>query len=416
MPDSLAMSIEIRTVAPDELQAFIAATATAFLEPPVGPGAGDEVRELWDLRRAHAAFEGRAIVGTFRTWATELTVPGGGQVPAGATTNVTVLPTHRRQGILTRLAAAEHAAARDRGDLLAVLFASEFPIYGRFGYGPAAPMATWELRTRETRFLGDAPPGRVELVQPDWSGLATVRAIYDACRRSGTGEIQRPDDRHELDFGLRPNARWPVWRGYLAVRRDSGGTADGYARYRTENLWEHGQPKGRIRVDDLHALTDAAYAALWRHLGEADLAASVTAGFRSPAERLPWLLTNARAAAMTQRDEGMWVRLFDLPRALEARAYEASGSLVLEIVDPELPAGRCRLALDASPDGATARPSTRSPDVTLAVGALGAAYLGGTKLADAVLAGGAEEHRASALADATRLFRTLAEPWSSTYF
>ena len=42
-----------------------------------------------------------AIRGTFRSWATELTVPGGAALPASAIAAVTVRPTHRRRGILT---------------------------------------------------------------------------------------------------------------------------------------------------------------------------------------------------------------------------------------------------------------------------------------------------------------------------
>ena len=58
----------------------------------------------------------------------------------------------------------------------------------------------------------------------------------------------------------------------------------------------------------------------------------------------------------------------------------------------------------------------RSPDLTLDVSALGAAYLGGTRLRDAVLATGADEHRDGALAEADRLLRTADEPWCSTFF
>lgn len=115
--------------------------------------------------------------------------------------------------------------------------------------------------------------------------------------------------------------------------------------------------------------------------------------------------------------DGLWVRLFDLTRALEARTYEREASLVLEVVDPEAVDGRARLVLDAGPDGATCRPTIGSPDLTVDVAALGAAYLGGTDLRDAALAsGGADEHRTGALDEATRLFRTLDEPWCSTFF
>ena len=48
--------------------------------------------------------------------------------------------------------------------------------------------------------------------------------------------------------------------------------------------------------------------------------------------------------------------------------------------------------------------------------ALGAAYLGGTRLRDAVVATGFEERTPGALAVADRLFRAADEPWCSTGF
>jgi phage terminase large subunit-like protein len=65
---------------------------------------------------------------------------------------------------------------------------------------------------------------------------------------------------------------------------------------------------------------------------------------------------------------------------------------------------------------ATCTRTEADADLTTDVRALGAAYLGGTRLVDATLAGDATEHRAGALRDADRLFRTSDEPWCSTWF
>src|SRR5205807_506491 len=81
---------------------------------------------------------------TFRSFATPLTVPGG-EVAADAITNITVSPTHRRRRLLSTMIEADLAAAAERGDPVAILVASEWPIYGRYGFGPAADIADYEV-------------------------------------------------------------------------------------------------------------------------------------------------------------------------------------------------------------------------------------------------------------------------------
>jgi predicted acetyltransferase len=75
-----------------------------------------------------------------------------------------------------------------------------------------------------------------------------------------------------------------------------------------------------------------------------------------------------------------------------------------------------RVRLEAGTNGARCTPTDAQPDLTIDIAALGAIYLGGTRLRDAVLATGYDEHRAGALLEAERLFRTAAEPWCSTFF
>ncbi len=77
---------------------------------------------------------------------------------------------------------------------------------------------------------------------------------------------------------------------------------------------------------------------------------------------------------------------------------------------------RIRVAIDATPEGSRAAVTDRTPDLTIPAGALGAAYLGGTRLSRAVIRAGADEHRPGALATADALFATLDAPWCSSFF
>lgn len=409
------MTIEVRRIRDDELREFIETSSAGFLERPDVDKVTDEVRPLWDLDRTWAAFDDGRMCGTYRSWATELTVPGGQRLPAAAVSAVTVLPTHRRRGILRAMVEAEHGAIRQRAEAFGLLYAAEYPIYGRFGYGPGVREATLTLDTRRTGFHA-AASGRVELVKVDAEAAAALKAVFEQWRLRQPGEIRRRDYRWEYELALRESVWGPSWKGFVVLHRDPAGSVDGYARYHADDKWEQRQPGLTVTVDELHALSDEAYTSLWRYLAEMDWAATVKAERRSPAERLPWHLTNARALDMSEVGDGMWVRPFDVALALEARTYAREASILLEVVDREAPGGRTRVKLDAGPSGATCRATKRSADLTLDIAALGAAYLGGQSLRDATAASGVEEHRAGALADADALFRTLDEPWCSTFF
>ncbi len=258
--------------------------------------------------------------------------------------------------------------------------------------------------------------GGVELVTPDADAIETVKGVFEASRVRQAGEIQRRDFVWTGRLGLVDDPWGKRWNGFLAVRRDATGAADGYMRYTAEGNWTDGMPQSKVMVQEFVAVGDEAYAALWRFLLEMDLVATVRVEGRGERERLPWMLTNARAARATDAGEGMWARLFDVPRALAARTYERTGTLVIEVVDDDAFGGHRRLLLDATPDGATCEPTDRSADLTLPVAALGGAYLGGTRLRDVVLATGVDEHRDGALALADALFRTADEPVCSTFF
>ena len=154
----------------------------------------DEVSEGWaaliDAGRSYGAFsEAGQLVGLARHFATELAVPGGGEVAAAGVTAVAVLSTHRRQGHLTRLMRTQLDVLAEERVPVALLVAAEWPIYGRFGYGPAIDACRFEIDTPTARFRHPAT-GSVELVDP-----ATLRpaleAAHEARRARTPGAIRR---------------------------------------------------------------------------------------------------------------------------------------------------------------------------------------------------------------------------------
>lgn len=408
------MAIEIRRVPIDELGPWVEALSTTFLDRIDTAKFVAAVAPIWDFERVWGAFDGQ-FVGTLRTWATELTVPGGATLPTSAVAAVTVLRTHRRRGVLRSMVAAEHEAARSRGEVLAALYASETGIYGRFGYGPAVRSCIWTLDTRSTSMLRGTPDP-VDFAPIEQASADLCREVYERFRRSRTGELGRRDVTFAAGLGLIDPAWGPPWKGWLAVHREASGRPDGYVRYSAEEKWEDRQPRSVVEVQDLVALDDAAYDDLWRFLADMDWVGKVRTERRSPDERLPWLLSNQRAAVQSEAGDSLWVALLDIPAALAARTYERPGDMVLEVVGAEPDGGRARFRLEAGPDGSACRRTDGDPDLTLHADALGAAYLGGTPLRHAVARHGHEEHRPGALAAADALFRTLEPPTCMTFF
>jgi GNAT superfamily N-acetyltransferase len=125
----------------------------------------------WLAERTWAVRDRGRIVGTLATEPRTLTVPAGvsgsRDVPIDALTGVSVAATHRRRGLLTQMISASLADARDRGDALSALIAAEWPIYGRFGYGPAARSAEYTYRPRGPGGQVAGAPRCVRQVEPD---------------------------------------------------------------------------------------------------------------------------------------------------------------------------------------------------------------------------------------------------------
>jgi predicted acetyltransferase len=243
----------------------------------------------------------------------------------------------------------------DRDEVLSVLVAAEYPIYGRFGYGPA--VASVELAVEASaQFRRPPDSGWVELVEP-----ATVRAqlpaLYEAARRAWPGAIDRDARWWDRDLTPFPGRSDKLPR-FVAVSHDPDGRPDGFVTYTTEERWERTRPLGTLHIEDLIGVSDHAYARLWRYCLEVDWIHQVRAGDRSSDELLPWLLVDARQAFEESRGDFQWVRLLDPAAALSGRTYLCEGTVTIEIVDPMgLASGR--FALDGSPGGhsADARPA-----------------------------------------------------------
>ncbi|MCH0538568.1 GNAT family N-acetyltransferase [Streptomyces sp. MUM 203J] len=420
MTSPAASGVVVRHVTEDDFPDWLLAHKVGFLRPPVVTD--EEValrRKVLDPERTRGAFDGARCVGTFLSFAQELTAVGGTAVPAGAVTGVTVSPTHRRRGVLSRMMNAELAEAKERGDVVSTLCPTEYPIYGRYGFGPAAWTTVWDVDvTRaglDPRWSGPEDGGRVDLV--DGAAIReTAPAVHDRVRAVRHGVVSRSERVWQRDTGvdLAPGEPWT--EPFYVVYRDASGEPAGHAAYTVERERDGGaQPIGTAGVRELMAATPAAERALWRYLCAIDRVTRVRSGRRAPDDLLPELLPDPRAARVVSHVDLLWVRVLDVVRALESRTYETAGSLVLEVRDRAgLAEGRFRL--EASPEGAACGPTTETPELIVDVAELGALWLGESSVARLVVLGRAEETRAGAAARADLLLRAARRAWCPDVF
>ncbi|MCC4906750.1 GNAT family N-acetyltransferase [Microbacterium sp. cx-59] len=285
-------------------------------------------------------------VATFASWVGVLSVPGG-QLPSCGISGVTVSPTHRRRGLARAMMEGELRVAVESGLPIASLTVTESTIYGRYGFAPAASVASLELDVKRTSWAGPVPDGRIDFISRDrWRAQAPE--VFDRIRAVRPGEFEMPGGHWDRFAGTRPDAEKP---GQLRAIQyaDVAGVVRGLALYTvTENDQDY--TKSSVTLHSLLADGDDAYAALWRYFVELDLIATVRASELSIDEPLLWMISDRRAATVTTFDHH-YLRVLDVPAVLGARRYAAPGRFVLDVDDPfGFTTGEYTLDVDA--DGA----------------------------------------------------------------
>jgi predicted acetyltransferase len=405
------MEPELRTITPDEIDAWVTALGVPFLE------VGDEaMRAHWtpavEPDRAWAVVDRGRLVATSCTFTRNVTVPGlPGQpcpvVPLTAVSGVGVHPTHRRRGLLRRMMDAMVADGRSRGEPVAGLLASEAGIYGRFGFG---------LATTSVDLVIDARAASLRTAVAD-AGLCLMDAgeaakvlpgLHDRLRRGRPGQVDRPERTWE---GL--IADLPAFRDGGSARMYAVGD-DGYVAYQAHETSDGHLHRARLVVRDLYGATPEIEAALWQFVCAIDLVDEVRAQGRPVDDPLRWRLTDPRQLKTVTAYDRVWIRILDVPAALGARAYGGDGRLVLAVTgDDPLVAGRW--VLDAG-TSSCAPAEGEGSDLTLGADDLGAIYLGGVAPSTLAAAGRIREDRPGALALADHLFVSRPAPFAGTGF
>ena len=338
--------------------------------------------------RILVALDGDRMVGTTAAYTLEMTLPGGPRTVAGIT-GVGVWPTYRRRGVLTALMRRQLSDIRARGEAVAVLWASEGAIYGRYGFGLAAFGLSTRIRSSYA-VLRDAqgdPELTVELLPPE-EALSALTRLHREAAATRIGQFQRGD----AWWGrfLKNGADW------AAVVSGPDGP-QGYALYAIANGRTQEGTDAGLTVKEVVAATPAARVALYQHVFSRDLVTRVA--FRAlPVDDPLTLLVADRDRLVEETEGSLRIRLVDLPRALTDRPYATPVEVTLAVTDRHAPWNTGTWHLSADGDGATCERVPRKADLSLDTAHLGSVYLGQRSLSALVEAGLVGEHTPGAAA------------------
>ncbi len=368
------MTLDVRFIHEDDVPAFRTAVVRAFGDDyKPDPQLDARFEASFDLDHSIGAFDGDQLVGTFSSFDLDLNVPGG-SVPMAGTTVVSVMPTHRRRGLLRQMMRLHLQQALDRGQPIAGLWATEFGIYGQFGYGHANTVREVRFDSRLGAVPGPEPGVSLRMVEAEEGGQI-ARSIFPTAVVETPGTFDRPEwwwkHRVLLDHA--------AFRGRMSEQRwvvaESNGIPVGYALYRVKLEWESSGPNGKLEITEVLATTDAAYRALWYHLSHVDLFPNVSHWNLPEDSVLPWIISDPRQLNHASSD-ALWVRVVDIPNALGTRSYTSDGAVVIGVEDLFMPQLGGTFELRVTDGRASVERTGATPDLFCDTSVLGSLYLG----------------------------------------
>jgi predicted acetyltransferase len=403
-------------VTPERLDEFFAAVVRGFHDDYV-EAKWEPHRKVFEPERSFGFQVDGRWISTCGAYSRRLTVPGG-TVPVAAVTVVTVQPSYRRRGLLTEMMKHQLYDIHQRNvEPVALLWASESAIYGRFGYGHACPQLRLSGKTKTTAFRPDVDlgSGSVGEVERD-EAIPIIKRLHQNVLSRRVGGLNRSDDWWVVKWHDPEQWRHGSSAYRFALHYDRRGQPDGYLAFRVKNDWS--ESGAEVSVEELDADTAVARAALWRFALDLDLVRRFVRQNASVDDSVRYLVADRRAVKAEDQD-GTYARLVDVPRALEARRYLADLDVTIRVEDPLLTHNTGTLRLETGREGAAVTRVTRGrrrPDLIMNVRDLSAIYLGGTSLAALVRAGLVAERTKGVAAATAAAFGWSQPPFCSDFF
>ncbi|WP_258933282.1 sterol carrier protein domain-containing protein [Nesterenkonia pannonica] len=123
-----------------------------------------------------------------------------------------------------------------------------------------------------------------------------------------------------------------------------------------------------MRISDLIAVDAESQIELIRHLSAMDMVERISWDGAPAEDPLRWALVNPRARRAARESDVLWVRVLDVQKALENRAWSADGDFTLEVADAlGIASGRWRVIVRGGSAQVAAVAGTRTAGLCCAL-------------------------------------------------
>ena len=406
------MDVEIRHITEKEHQEYLQIVYTVFGMKPVKEYLKRR-KHTMESDRCLAAYVDGKIVGANGVLSFTLSIPKG-TVKAGGIIDVVVYPTHRRQGIMSKLMKRQLNEILNKNEPIAFLYSADSGTYGRFGFGLATFQESWEIQRTDTKFrktLTDYNNAKnIEMVSAkEISNI--MPKIYNETWYYRPGMIKRGKprwDRLKLEMERQDI---PGISSYALFKKN--GNPEGYVNYRLD--LNTTATNGNLMINEIISTTNEAHLNLLNFCLNIDGVKKITSKSRPLDDPITWILEEPRKLYRNVEDQ-LHLRILDVPNALISRKYNTDGQITMLIKDNIFESNNTKFILKTFGDIVTCEKTDLPHDITIDIRELGSLYLGGTNWLNLWKSKLIETNSFEKLQLADQMFYSTQSPWCADYF
>lgn len=406
------MKVDIRHITPNEEEEYLKIVYTVFGTQPFQDYL-ERRKHTMEIERCLAAFVDEKIVGANGVLTFTLSVPGG-VVKAGGIIDVVVYPTHRRQGIMSKIMKKQLNEIFQKDEPIAFLYSADSGTYGRFGFGLATFQESWEIQRHDTKFrktlIDYDSVENIEMVSSEEISNLMPK-IFELAWNQRPGMIKRERSRwNRLKLEME-RKDMPGISSYALFKKN--GKYEGYINYRL-NL-NSTATDGNLIINEIISTTDEAHLNLLNFCMNIDGVNKITSKSRPIDDPITWVLEDPRKLSRKIEDQ-LHLRILDVPNALVSRKYNVDGEITILVEDNILDSNNAKFILKKLGNIVKCEKTNLPHDIKIDIRELGSLYLGGTSWLNLWKSKLIETNSLEKLYLADQMFNTIASPWCADYF